>query len=862
MKSHMNNAVIRSAGIAAIAVLMATMFAAGIAVAGETLYNGIVLPDVWPPKRKELKREPMPVPYLKSPPKVIPIDVGRQLLVDDFLIEKSDLERTFHRPTLHEVNPVIKADQPWETSGKTFFVAPFQGRVLHDPSDQLFKMWYLHSVKGDYYCNAYGYATSKDGIHWEKPVFAESKKPDAETVSPKKGTNLVIEGRRTCCNSVVLDHNAKSPDERFKMFSSDHIGGSWNCVYRTSPDGVHWSGSLVERRVWGDYVLAFYNPFRRMWVYEARIHGGEVGRSRAYMENPDSRELAERVPSNRGMSVQGDSVYWVGADDLDPRHPDPRFKGIKPQLYSLSATPYESLMLGLFAIWTGPDNRTVAKEGLQKHCQILTGFSRDGFHWDRTDRTPFISPSWKKGTWNFGNAQPVGGCCLVVGDKLYIYFSARLEDKTGMHGNATTGLATLRRDGFASLDAGDQAGSVTTRPITFKGKRLLVNVDCPKGELRAEVLDADGKVIEPFTLANCKAVSSDKTLAAVTWQGAADLSALSGKPVRLRFHLKNGSLYAFWVSPDKSGASHGYVAAGGPGFTGPPDTVGLAAAKPACADDVQPTKRVLLIGDSISIGYIESVRELLKDKAEVHGLPIAAKSSTHGLAEIDAHLAKMRWDVIHFNWGLNDLEHFGSGKHRIPLELYEKNLTKLVDKLEKTGAVLVWATTTPIPKGTGTRTHGDAVKYNAVAAKVLKGRSIRVNDLYAFVLPRLPRIQMEKDVHYTEVGYAVLGGEVASQVKLALSSAPKRDRGPLKIGLQKQLFVDDAVIHRRKGVVRRVQPAAKMNRPVLTPERPWEFSYFGESGGAQDRGIGKRIYVYGTALAVRMVGKLIRAGEP
>ena len=92
--------------------------------AGETLYNGIELPDQWPPKRKELKREPMSPPYLKNPPKVIPIDVGRQLLVDDFLIEKSDLKRTFHRPTYHKINPVIKADQPWETSGKSYFVAP------------------------------------------------------------------------------------------------------------------------------------------------------------------------------------------------------------------------------------------------------------------------------------------------------------------------------------------------------------------------------------------------------------------------------------------------------------------------------------------------------------------------------------------------------------------------------------------------------------------------------------------------------------------------------------------------------------------------------------------------------------------
>jgi hypothetical protein len=594
----------------------------GITHAGERLYNGIELPDQWPPKRKELKRAPMPVPYLKNPPKVIPIDVGRQLLVDDFLIEKSGLKRTFHRPTFHKVNPVIKADQPWETSGKSFFTAPFQGRVLHDPSDQLFKMWYLHSTKGDYYCNSYGYATSKDGIHWDKPVFAKSGKPDANTVSPKKGTNLVIEGRRTCCNSVILDHNAKSPDERFRMFSSDWINRGWHCVYRTSGDGVRWSAPLVERRVWGDYVLAFYNPFRRMWVYEARIHGGSVGRSRAYMENHDPRKLAERVPSNRGMSVEGDSVYWVGADDLDPRHPDPRFKNIKPQLYSLSAAPYESLMLGLFAIWTGPDNRTVAKEGTQKYCRILTGFSRDGFHWARPDRKPFISPSWKKGTWNFGNVQPVGGCCLVVGDKLYIYFSARIEDKTGMHGNAVTGLALLRRDGFASLDAGDRAGSMTTRPMTFKGKHLFVNTDCGKGNLRVEVLGQDGNVIEPFSAANCSPIATDSTQAAITWKGAGDLSALAGKPVRFRFHLTNSSLYAFWVSPERSGASHGYVGAGGPGFTGPTDTVGRAALKPVAEKPVPVgLQKQLLVDDYV----IESKENVTREMGVVKKVGVVMK---------------------------------------------------------------------------------------------------------------------------------------------------------------------------------------------------------------------------------------------
>ena len=79
------------------------------------------------------------------------------------------------------------------------------------------------------------------------------------------------------------------------------------------------------------------------------------------------------------------------------------------------------------------------------------------------------------------------------------------------------------------------------------------------------------------TLYNCQAVTGDKTLAPVTWRGTKGLSAVNGKPVRLRFHLRSGRLHAFWASPEESGASHGYVAAGGPGFTGPTDTVGMAA---------------------------------------------------------------------------------------------------------------------------------------------------------------------------------------------------------------------------------------------------------------------------------------------
>ena len=265
----------------------------------------------------------------------------------------------------------------------------------------------------------------------------------------------------------------------------------------------------------------------------------------------------------------GEPPMWTGADRLDPPRPD---RKRRTELYTLDAVGYESVMLGLFTIFHGDGN---VPPGRPKPNNLCVGFSRDGFHWYRPDRRAFIPLSEKQGDWNYGNVQSAGGCCLVVGDKLHFYVSGRAGGSPFQDAGGSTGLATLRRDGFASMDAADAEGALTTRPLRFEGRYLFVNLDAPAGELRVEALDDRGNAIAPFTRANCEPVRGDQTLQQVKWSAVPDLSALSGRTVRLRFYLKKGSLYSFWVSPDASGASHGYVAAGGPGFTGPTDTVGM-----------------------------------------------------------------------------------------------------------------------------------------------------------------------------------------------------------------------------------------------------------------------------------------------
>jgi len=274
-------------------------------------------------------------------------------------------------------------------------------------------------------------------------------------------------------------------------------------------------------------------------------------------------------------------VIWTGADLDDPRRPE---YNVPTELYNLDCVAYESLVLGLFTIFRGE------RPQREKPNDVCVGYSRDGFHWSRPDRETFLPVSEHAGDWNWANVQSAGGGCVIVADKLYFYVSGR-QGVVGTNdpGVCSTGLATLRRDGFVSLDhPGAERrverlttgahplppGTLITRPVRFSGRHLFVNIAAPAGELRAEVLDVNGSPIAPYTSASCVPARGDSTCARVVWTNAHDLSAVANRPVRFKFTVTNGSLYAFWVSADASGASRGYVAAGGPGFTGDTDTVG------------------------------------------------------------------------------------------------------------------------------------------------------------------------------------------------------------------------------------------------------------------------------------------------
>jgi len=196
-----------------------------------------------------------------------------------------------------------------------------------------------------------------------------------------------------------------------------------------------------------------------------------------------------------------------------------------------------------------------------------------------------------------------------------------------------------------------------------------------------------------------------------------------------------------------------------------------------------PTKlpRVLIIGDSISIGYTPIVTSLLKGKAEVVHAKGNNESTVRGLEKLDAWLGAEKWDVIHFNWGLHDMKYIDAqtkmtdvskGKQWVPVEQYEPNLRTLVQRLKKTGAKLVWCSTTPVPDGVKGRVPGEQAKYNAAALRVMQAENVPVDDLCSFVGSPEHRLAMgglPKDVHYKVVGYQALAAEVAKAIEQALA---------------------------------------------------------------------------------------------
>lgn len=517
------------------------------------------------------------------------IDNGRQLFIDDHVIEQTDLQRVWHHPEKYEGNPVLMPETSWEMpQGGNATARPNGGGIWWDEKDRVFKMWYeggwLHSV-----C----YAESRDGINWVRPEL---------DVVP--GTNIVLPlddpSLRPDSWSVVKDPDAKNPDEQYKMMIHRPWSEPWGvpdgaCL--VSSDGIHWR-KVAPLPSSGDRSTMYYDPFREKWVFSLRsnwtseaLAGGPRNRMRYELDDFCKgpawlADVKDRYPW--AAAPNGGPERWLDCDeDLDPL--DASVPGLAAtQLYSFDAVAYESVMLGMMEIHIGPENGDCEAAGMPKITDLKFAFSRDGVNFFRPDGAAAIaSERWPSGAWDAGYVQPVSNLCVINGDELWFYYGAfageparankdgRTFDWTvnnGMYANASTGIARLRRDGFVSLDG---SGSVVTKPLYFSGDRLYVNVCAPKGSIAAEILDIDGNVIDGYSARDSRIRKVDSTKLRISWKKHPCLSMSKIPSYRIRFILEDASLYSFWISADERGASNGYLAGGGPGYEGLRDVPSL-----------------------------------------------------------------------------------------------------------------------------------------------------------------------------------------------------------------------------------------------------------------------------------------------
>ena len=443
------------------------------------------------------------------------------LFVDDSMVAKSaGVKRTFHSVTKHPANPLLKPDREWESQYCIY------GSVMYDREAGLFKMWHYGGIVdavGPYVM----YATSKDGVQWNRPALGLFEVPNR-----KVENNIALASWKDFRFEMqtVLFEPEDDAKKRYKMLLSAH-SSPWsarpNYYIWYSADGIHFNRGEqfgVEKPGYVDVGVLVRNPkTKRYRLYHRAEHHG---RAVAYKESED---LKNWTPSQ----------LIIHTDQQDPPG---------SELYKFSPFPYGNYWIGMLTYY----NHNLDHGMLWPEL----AWSLDGIDWKR-HREPFI-PLGSSGEWDrFNNS--VATQPLIVGDELWFYYSGRTMqhdanqggDDRGPHWGAI-GLAKLRLDGFVSLDASFDGGTVETRPFILPEGELFINATCDFGEVGIEVLDKNGQLLEGYKSTPLK---GDGVFLPVGWTGGHKLTSLAGKTVALRFTLNNARLYSFRVGQG-SGLQH------------------------------------------------------------------------------------------------------------------------------------------------------------------------------------------------------------------------------------------------------------------------------------------------------------------
>lgn len=435
---------------------------------------------------------------------------------DSGIAAKAGVTRTVH-PARTRKEPVLEPEQPWE--GQRVYVF---GSVHMDEATNRMRLWYM--AFPDYVLHA----TSADGVSW-------SKEPLGLHESKGSTANNIV--HRLHSPSVQFDAGEKDPEKRFKMLGckTGGIGRGYHAAF--SPDGLHWTPhprnpvlkgtdniTLARHPVTGEY-LAFHRQGASLRGFMRRTVW--LARSRDFQEWSDPELVF--APDEK------DDTWATGPDQ-------------RTEVYNMSVYPHAAGFIGLPTMFrlTKRIPKSEAKSGQSPDdgpIDVQLVSSADGRTWQRSEPRLNLIPRGAPGTFDGGSILGVSSTATHFGDETWVYYTAM----TTTHGGPvppkrmSIGRAEWRRHGFVSLDAEGQ-GQVETKPLRLAAPTLVINADAQGGELRAALLEADGRPIPGFTLEDSLSLQSDATRWNARWKSGA--AAPTDRPVRVLLKMNHCRLFS------------------------------------------------------------------------------------------------------------------------------------------------------------------------------------------------------------------------------------------------------------------------------------------------------------------------------
>ncbi len=438
----------------------------------------------------------------RDPHKHLVLDPRAVASVEGLRLVSGAVEKDTH-------NPLFQADRPWENALNNLYP-----NVAYDDRDGCFKLWYkcvlsdkdviakmmppktVHDV-GWFLC----YATSKDGVVWEKP--------ELDLVGFDNSTRNNVVARDVANVGVFLDKHDADAKRRYKMV---YDVGPGNMRVRFSADGIRWSDEVTPEglgKVGDTHNNAFWDEARGKYVLITKKFLGErlVYRS----EGADFLKWSEPTLALRSTDEEGKQV----------------------QTYCMPAFPYGSSYLGWVMMYNVAAGRTV-------DCELV--WSADTVTWRRVFPGKPLIPRGPKDSYDSACIYAQAGPPALKDGKLLVFYGGSATPHAGWKRHCLPCLARLRPDGFAGYAPAEEGkkGVLLTPPLRCTGAPLRISADAKAGSVRVAVVDEDG-----FGLDDCVAVAADVTDGEVRWKGGKSLAMLKGKAVRLRFELSAATLFAF-----------------------------------------------------------------------------------------------------------------------------------------------------------------------------------------------------------------------------------------------------------------------------------------------------------------------------